>query len=81
MDVRQAMDFLNQLLADKPILPFVIPIFLVVWVIEKWIFSLTNWVPLAVAVWAVFQVNNFSLICLHLIGLIWDVNFFNYIDL
>lgn len=58
LDVRQAMDFLNQLLADKPILPFVIPLFLVVWGIEKWIFSLTNWVPLTVAVWAVFQVNT-----------------------
>ena len=60
LDVRQAMDFLNQLLADKPILPFVIPIFLVVWVIEKWIFSLTNWVPLAVAVWAVFQYGSYQ---------------------
>lgn len=60
LDVRQAMDFLNQLLADKPILPFVIPLFLVVWGIEKWIFSLTNWVPLTVAVWAVFQYGSYQ---------------------
>lgn len=56
-DVREVMDFLNQLIADKPFLPVVIPVFLVVWGIEKWIFSLTNWVPLVVAVWAVFQVT------------------------
>lgn len=56
-DVREVMDCLNQLIADKPFLPVVIPVFLVVWGIEKWIFSLTNWVPLVVAVWAVFQVT------------------------
>lgn len=74
LDMREAMDFLNQMMADKPFLPVVIPVFLVVWGIEKWIFSLTNWVPLAVAVWAVLQVT---------FTIVWflDENFFNYVDL
>lgn len=59
-DVREVMDCLNQLIADKPFLPVVIPVFLVVWGIEKWIFSLTNWVPLVVAVWAVFQYGSYQ---------------------
>lgn len=61
LDVREVMNFLNQLIADKPFLPVAIPLFLVVWGIEKWFFSLTNWVPLAVAVWAVFQVTFLQL--------------------
>ncbi|KAM3380353.1 synaptotagmin-5 isoform X4 [Capsicum galapagoense] len=60
LDVREVMNFLNQLIADKPFLPVAIPLFLVVWAIEKWFFSLTNWVPLAVAVWAVFQYGSYQ---------------------
>lgn len=50
-------EFLNQLLVDKPLLPFVIPFLLIVWCIEKWFFSLSNWVPLVVAVWVTIQVT------------------------
>lgn len=50
-------EFLNQLLVDKPLLPFVIPFLLIVWCIEKWFFSLSNWVPLVVAVWVTVQVT------------------------
>ncbi|CAI9102483.1 OLC1v1000763C1 [Oldenlandia corymbosa var. corymbosa] len=35
-----------------------ISVLLVFWTIEKWFFSLSNWVPLGVAVWATIQVNN-----------------------
>lgn len=55
-NVKEAVKFLNQVLEKKPFLPFVIPLFLVVWGIEKWFFSLSNWVPLAIALWAAFQV-------------------------
>lgn len=31
--------------------------FFVLWVVEKWIFTFSSWVPLAVAVWATLQVK------------------------
>ena len=55
-NVSEAIEFLNQLLVDNPLLPFLIPVVLVVWAVERWIFSLSNWVPLVVAVWATIQV-------------------------
>lgn len=55
-DLNEVREFLNHLLVDKPLLPFVIPFLLIVWFIEKWFFSLSNWVPLVVAVWATIQV-------------------------
>lgn len=53
-------EFLNQLLVDKPLLPFVIPFLLIVWCIEKWFFSLSNWVPLVVAVWVTIQYGSYQ---------------------
>nr|GMD00046.1 synaptotagmin-5-like isoform X2 [Ipomoea batatas] len=53
--VSEAMESLNNLLAEKPFLPVLVLLFLMVWGIEKWFFSLSNWVPLAFAVWAAFQ--------------------------
>uniref|UniRef100_A0A5B6ZN48 Synaptotagmin-5-like n=1 Tax=Davidia involucrata TaxID=16924 RepID=A0A5B6ZN48_DAVIN len=54
------VEFLNHLLEDKPLLPFVIPLIIVGWAIEKWIFSLSNWVPLVVAVWATIQYGSYQ---------------------
>lgn len=50
------MEFFHHLMAEKPLLPFLIPLVLIAWSIERWVFSLSNWVPLAVAVWATLQV-------------------------
>ena len=58
-NVSEALEFLNHLLVDNPLLPFLIPVVLAVWAVEKWIFSLSNWVPLVVAVWATIQVCFF----------------------
>ncbi|KAL3512244.1 hypothetical protein ACH5RR_024961 [Cinchona calisaya] len=58
--IKEATEFLNQLVMDKPLLPFVFPVLLVVWAIEKWFFSLSNWVPLAVAVWATIQYGSYQ---------------------
>lgn len=58
--LNEALEFLNHLLVENPVVPFVIPLILVGWVIEKWIFSFSNWVPLLVAVWATIQVLSFS---------------------
>lgn len=52
-------EFLNQLMVEKPLLPLVIPLLLILWSIEKWFFNLSNWLPLAVAIWATIQVSSF----------------------
>lgn len=57
LNVEQVVEFLNHLLEEKPLLPFVIPLILLLWVIERWFFSFSNWVPLAIAVWATIQVG------------------------
>ncbi|KAA8541229.1 hypothetical protein F0562_025164 [Nyssa sinensis] len=59
-NVNEAIEFLNQLLVDKPILAFIIPLILVGWVVEKWIFSFSSWVPLVVACWATIQYNSYQ---------------------
>lgn len=58
--INEATEFFNQLLVDKPLLPLVVPLLFVLWGIEKWIFSLSNWVPLAVAVWATIQYGSYQ---------------------
>ncbi|KAM7482995.1 hypothetical protein LguiB_007578 [Lonicera macranthoides] len=60
LDVNEAIELLNQLLVDKPLLSLVIPLILVFWAIERWVFSFSNWVPLAVAVWATFQYGSYQ---------------------
>ena len=59
-DLNEAVEFLNHLLVDKSLLPFIIPLVLVGWAIENWIFSFSNWVPLVVAIWATIQVIYLS---------------------
>ncbi|KAI8542902.1 hypothetical protein RHMOL_Rhmol08G0175700 [Rhododendron molle] len=58
--LNEALEFLNHLLVENPVVPFVIPLILVGWVIEKWIISFTNWVPLLVAVWATIQYGSYQ---------------------
>ncbi|KAE8124923.1 hypothetical protein FH972_019762 [Carpinus fangiana] len=56
----EAVEFLNHLIAEKPLLPFLFPLILLAWAIERWVFSFSNWVPLAVAVWAATQYGNYQ---------------------
>ncbi|RWW06423.1 hypothetical protein GW17_00030250 [Ensete ventricosum] len=50
-----AMELLNQMMRDKPLLPFLIPLGLFAWAVERWLVPFSNWVPLAAAVWATIQ--------------------------
>lgn len=59
IDMSEITEFLNQLYVEKPLFPLVIPLLLVLWSIEKWVFNLSNWVPLAVAVWATIQYGTY----------------------
>jgi len=54
--VEEAMDFLKQAAIDRPVYVLLVPLFAAVWAFERWVFALTNWVPLVFAVWATFQV-------------------------
>ena len=53
---KEAMEFLNHVMKDKPLLPFLIPLGLFAWAVERWLVPFSNWVPLAAAVWATIQV-------------------------
>lgn len=59
-DMSEITEFLNHLTVEKPLFPLVIPLLLVLWSIEKWVFNLSNWVPLAVAVWATIQYGSYK---------------------
>lgn len=56
----EAVEFLNHIIVEKPIIPFLIPLILLAWAIERWVFSFSNWVPLAVAVWATIQYGSYQ---------------------
>ncbi|CAH9143924.1 unnamed protein product [Cuscuta epithymum] len=56
----KTMELLTNLMKEKPLLPLLIFSCLVVWGIEKWFFALTNWVPLAISLWAAFQYASYQ---------------------
>eukprot|EP00249_Psilotum_nudum_P016358 c25782_g1_i1 orf=445-2988(-) len=53
--VRQAYQIWDSLLVDRPLLPFLVPLFFLAWFVERWIVAFSNWVPLVVIVWTVIQ--------------------------
>ncbi|XP_022736056.1 synaptotagmin-5-like isoform X2 [Durio zibethinus] len=59
INVDEVVDFFNNIIVEKPYLPLLIPLILIFWAIEKWFFSLSNWVPLVLAVWATIQYGNY----------------------
>lgn len=61
-DLNDGLEFVNKVMVEKPFIVFLVPLVLVCWSVEKWVFSLSNWVPLVVAVWATFQVILFELL-------------------
>ena len=52
----EVVEFVNRIIQEMPLIPFLIPLILIAWAIERWVFTFTNWVPLIVAVWATRQV-------------------------
>ncbi|KAF7819880.1 synaptotagmin-5 isoform X1 [Senna tora] len=55
-----AIDFFNYILREKPQILLFLPLILIAWAIEKWAFSLSNWVPLALAVWVTIQYGSYQ---------------------
>ncbi|XVE58781.1 hypothetical protein DITRI_Ditri04bG0196800 [Diplodiscus trichospermus] len=58
--VDEVVDFFGNILMEKPYLPLLIPLILILWAIEKWFFSFSNWVLLVLAVWATVQYCNYQ---------------------
>ncbi|ONK81485.1 uncharacterized protein A4U43_C01F29630 [Asparagus officinalis] len=56
---KDAKKFLNHVIEDKPLLPFLIPLGFFAWAIERWLVPFSNWVPLAFAVWATIEYGRF----------------------
>ncbi|CAL0322228.1 unnamed protein product [Lupinus luteus] len=55
-----AVKFFNHLLQEKPQVPFFIPLILIAWAIERWVFPFSTWVPLILAVWATIQYGRYQ---------------------
>lgn len=53
----EVVEFWNNLLQERPYLPYFVPLILLVWAFERWVLSFSNLVPLAIAVWATVQVS------------------------
>ncbi|KAK4844374.1 hypothetical protein QYF36_019394 [Acer negundo] len=58
--VEQVVEFMNHLKEEKPLLPLLIPLILLLWAVERCFFSFSNWVPLAIAVWATIQYGSYQ---------------------
>lgn len=57
---KDAREFFNQVMVEQPLLPFLIPLGLFAWLVERWVVPFSNWVPLAAAVWATIQYGRFK---------------------
>ncbi|XP_022725348.1 synaptotagmin-5-like isoform X2 [Durio zibethinus] len=60
MNVYEVVDFFNNIILEKPHLPLLVPFILILWAIEKWVFSFSKWVPLVLAVWATIQYGDYQ---------------------
>ncbi|KAK7251614.1 hypothetical protein RIF29_34960 [Crotalaria pallida] len=61
--VEAAMELLNNLVIkvkEKPRIPFFFSFILIAWVVDRWVFFFSNWLPLALALWATIQYGNYQ---------------------
>ncbi|XP_020592907.1 synaptotagmin-5 [Phalaenopsis equestris] len=56
---KEAVEFLNHVIEEKPLLPFLIPLGFFAWAIERWLVPFSNWIPMAFAVWATIEYGSF----------------------
>ncbi|KAL2630102.1 hypothetical protein R1flu_014788 [Riccia fluitans] len=57
---REAQVLWSNLIDEKPLLPFLIPVFLLAWFLERWIIPFSNWVPVCVLVWSTVQYGKYQ---------------------
>lgn len=53
--IEGAMEFLRQLAVEKPLYLVMGTLILILWGFEKWVFSVSSWVPILASVWATIQ--------------------------
>ncbi|XP_010265120.1 PREDICTED: synaptotagmin-5 [Nelumbo nucifera] len=58
--VKEAVEFFNHLMGERPLFPFLVPLVMLALAVERWILPLSNWVLLAVAVWATVQYGRYQ---------------------
>ncbi|CAK9876092.1 unnamed protein product [Sphagnum jensenii] len=56
---KEAQQLWNNLVHEKPVLPYLIPVFFLAWVLERWIIPFSNWIPVFVTVWATLQYGKY----------------------
>ncbi|BBN09410.1 hypothetical protein MPTK1_4g19570 [Marchantia polymorpha subsp. ruderalis] len=57
---REAQVLWSNLIEEKPLLPFLIPVFLLAWFLERWIIPFSNWIPVCVIVWSTVQYGKYQ---------------------
>lgn len=57
-DGKEAAELLSLMMVDRPQLSIGVCVIVLLWLIERWVFSLSVWVPLVLAVWATIQYGN-----------------------
>eukprot|EP00252_Welwitschia_mirabilis_P021688 TRINITY_DN5627_c0_g1_i1.p1 TRINITY_DN5627_c0_g1~~TRINITY_DN5627_c0_g1_i1.p1 ORF type:complete len:842 (-),score=186.13 TRINITY_DN5627_c0_g1_i1:179-2704(-) len=57
---KEASDLWNHIREEKPLLPFLLPLILFAWILERWLVPFSNWVPLFVAVWTTIQYGRYQ---------------------
>jgi hypothetical protein len=55
-DAKEAQQLWNKLVHDKLVLPYLILVFFLAWILERWIIPFSNWIHIFVIVWATLQV-------------------------
>jgi hypothetical protein len=53
---REAQHMWSQLVHEKSVLPYLIPVFVLAWLLERWVIPLSSWIPVIISVWAALQV-------------------------
>lgn len=59
-NIQVAMEFLKQIAIDRPVYLVFVPLISVIWAFERWVFSISTWVPLAIAAWAILQYGSYQ---------------------
>ncbi|KAK6925260.1 C2 domain [Dillenia turbinata] len=57
-DAKEIVEFLTHLVVERPLFHVLIALIAIGWVIERWVFSFSSWVSLAIAIWATIQYGN-----------------------